>query len=146
MEEKEIRTHATMALEGESLQEVLMVQEDRWKEIHRLHEDGRVSIAEIGRRFDLDRKTVRRCLREDAWRPYQRALRGDTLLADHAEYLRERAAEVQYSAQVLFQEVKNQGYTGSYETVKRFVRPLRDAEKVAERATVRFETAVSFRA
>jgi transposase len=31
-------------------------------------------------------------------------------------------------------------YRGSYETVKRFVRPLRAAEQAAERATVRFET------
>ena len=32
------------------------------------------------------------------------------------------------------------GYRGSYETVKRFVRPLRAVEEAAERATVRFET------
>src|SRR5207247_978169 len=31
-------------------------------------------------------------------------------------------------------------YRGSYETVKRFVRPLRAAEQATERATVRFET------
>jgi hypothetical protein len=31
-------------------------------------------------------------------------------------------------------------YQGSYETVKRFVRPLRAAEQAAERAAVRFET------
>ena len=33
-------------------------------------------------------------------------MRADTLLASHAEYLRRRAAEVGYSAQVLFQELR----------------------------------------
>ena len=50
----------------------------------------------------------------------------DRLLSPHAEYLRRRAAEVGYSAQVLFQELRRQEYRGSYETVKRFVRPLRE--------------------
>jgi len=65
---------------------------------------------------------------------------GSGLLAENAEYLRERAAEVCHSAQVLYQEIRQRGYKGSYETVKRFVRPLRDALELAERATWRFET------
>ena len=52
----------------------------------------------------------------------------------------ERAPQVSYSAQVLFQELKAKGYAGSYDTVKRFVQPLRTAETLAERASVRFET------
>ena len=98
-----------------------MVQEDRWREIHRMARDEQLPIAEIARRLDLDRKTVRRCLRQPAWRPYQRAARTDTLLAEHADFLRERAPCVGYSAQVLFQELKDKGYGGSYDTVKRFV-------------------------
>ena len=48
---------------------------------------------------------------------------------------------MQYSAAILFQELRRERrYQGSYETVKRFVRPLRSAEQAAERATVRFET------
>ena len=50
---------------------------------------------------------------------------GGQLLASESEYLRRRAAEVGYSAQVLFQELRRREYRGSYETVKRFVRPLR---------------------
>ena len=59
---------------------------------------------------------MRRCLRQREWKPYQRAPRVDTLLATHAEYLRGRAAEVGYSAQVLFQELRRREYCGSYET------------------------------
>jgi transposase len=48
---------------------------------------------------------------------------------------------VQYSARILFQELQKQHhYTGSYDTVRRFVHPLRSALMIAEQATMRFET------
>jgi transposase len=140
MEEAVVREAGTMAPEACRLEEERMVQEDRWREIHRMAREEQLPIAEIARRLDLDRKTVRRCLKQAAWRRYQREARTDTLLAEHAEFLRERAPKVGYSAQVLFQELKGKGYPGSYDTVKRFVQPLRAVDAVAERASVRFET------
>ncbi|HKA29308.1 MAG TPA: IS21 family transposase [Candidatus Binatia bacterium] len=121
-------------------EEVPMVRQERWEEVRRLRVQDGVSIAEIARRLDLDRKTVRRCLRATEWKGYWRPSRPDTLLATHAEYLRERAPRVGFSAQVLFQELRQRGYAGSYDTVKLFVQPLRAAELSAERAMVRFET------
>jgi len=118
-----------------------MVREDCWREVHRLFHGERRSKSEIARQLQLDRKTVRGILDEAAWQPYTRAGRSDTLLGEHARFLHARAPEVQYSARILFQELRQaHGYRGSYETVKRFVRPLRTAEQAAERATVRFET------
>ncbi len=140
MEDVDVRDHGMMGREGWALGEESMIQEERWREIHRLSGEEKQSIAEIARRLDLDRKTVRRCLRQERWQPYGRASRADTLLAAHGEYLRERAAEVRYSAQVLFQELRRKGYRGGYDTVRRFVQPLRAAEALAERASVRFET------
>ena len=140
MEEAVEREAGTMAPEACRLEEERMVQEDRWREIHRMAREEQLPIAEIARRLDLDRKTVRRCLKQEAWQPYQRPARTDTLLAEHADFLRERAPQVGYSAQVLWQELRARGFTGSYPTVKRFVRPLRAVEALAERASVRFET------
>jgi transposase len=140
MEEVVEREAGTMVPEARRLEEERMVQEDRWREIHRMAREEQLPIAEISRRLDLDRKTVRRCLKQPQWQPYQRAARTDTLLAEHADFLRARAPKVSYSAQVLFQELKGKGYTGSYDTVKRFVQPLREVEALAERASVRFET------
>jgi transposase len=88
----------TVDPEGKTLGEVAMVGQERWQEIHRLFREARVPIAEISRRLDLDRKTVRRCLWRATWHPYIRPARADTLLAAHAEWLRERAPQVQYSA------------------------------------------------
>jgi transposase len=130
----------TIGAEVTLCEEVPMVRRERWEEIRRLWVSERVPIAEIARRLDLDRKTVRRCLRDTAWQPYHRPARPETLLTPHAQYLRERAEQVDYSAQILLQELRQRGYQGSYETVKLFVRPLRALRLAAERALVRFET------
>ena len=117
-----------------------MVRQERWAELRRLWQQERVPIAELARRFELDRKTVRRCVRGLTWRPYQRPASTTTLLATHAATLRARAPQVRYSAQILFQELRQQGYTGSYQTVKRFVRPLRRAQQLADGTLTRYET------
>jgi ActR/RegA family two-component response regulator len=40
-----------------------MIGADRWAEIRRLDTEEHQSISAIARRLDLDRKTVRRCIR-----------------------------------------------------------------------------------
>ncbi len=118
-----------------------MIREALWQEIHRLFSAERWSKMAIAQALDLDRKTVRSCLAQAAWTPYARTAMTDTLLSAHRAFLEQRAPAVGYSAQVLYQELTQQhGYTGGYDTVKRFVRPLREAEELAARATVRFET------
>jgi transposase len=134
------RITATIGPEVIRPEEVPMVRQERWEELRRLWQQERVPIAELARRFELDRKTVRRCLRDTTWRPYQRPGPADTLLTPHAEYLQARAPKVRYSAQVLFQELRRQGYRGGYDTVRRFVRPLRTARLLAESTVTRFET------
>jgi transposase len=134
------REAGTIGPEVIPLGEVPMVRQERWEEIRRLRVEEGVPVTELARRFELDRKTVRRCLRDTAWRPYQRPARAAPLLAPHTEYLGERAPQVGYSAQILYQELRQRGYQGSYETVKLFVRPLRAARLSAERTLVRFET------
>lgn len=130
----------TLGHEGLALVEEPMVQEERWQEVHRLYREERLAIAEIARHLELDRKTVRRSLKQAVWRPYRRPAATATRLTKFAEFVRQRAPQVGYSAQVLYQELQGRGYAGSYDTVKRFVRPLRTANALADRATERFET------
>lgn len=75
----------------DQLGEARMVDQERWAEIRRLFDEERVSISEIGRRLDVDRKTVRRSLRQVVWRPYHRAVVAETLLTAHADFVRDRA-------------------------------------------------------
>jgi transposase len=118
-----------------------MVSEQRWAEIRRLRDRERLPVSAIARRLELDRKTVRKYLRLPSWVPYRRSPAESTLLTAHAEWLRGRAPQVDYSAQVLYQELQQQRqYRGSYETVKRFVAPLRELAEQAGLCQRRFET------
>ncbi len=118
-----------------------MVGRESWDEIRRLRAVEGLSVTELSRRFDLDRKTVRRCLHGDEWRSYSRTVTRSTILAPHREFVEQRAPEVNYSARILFQELRaSHGYAGSYETVKQFVSPLRAAGASGELTQTRFET------
>src|SRR4030067_3264178 len=118
-----------------------MIRREVWEEIRRRHFREKVSIRELSRHFGVDRNTIRRCLRQEQWRPYTRASGTDTLLVPHEEFLCSRAPNVGFSRRVLYRDpVSQKGYRGSYDTVKLFVRPLRAARLLAERALVRFET------
>ena len=120
--------------------EELVVGKERWEGIERLRAAG-MTVSEIARATDLDRKTVRRCLRQREWQPYRRAPAGQTLLTAHLAWLKERAAQVNYSAQILFQELRAaRGYEGGYDTVRNAVRPLRVEAAAASLTQCRFET------
>jgi len=128
--------------ELQGLREERMIREERWADIHQARAVEHWSISRIAREFDLDRKTVRECLRQPAWKPYSREVPAETLLTKHADFLKGRAPEVRYSARILFQELQKQyQYAGGYDTVRRFVHPLRTALTIAAQATMRFETA-----
>jgi len=130
-----------MAVQTEQSGDSAMVQRERWEQIQRMFRQERRSVSAIARELGIDRKTVRRCLRSLSWQPYERAAREDTLLAAHADFLRERAPLVRYSARILHQELCSQrGFQGSYDVVKRFVAPLRALEVAAQATQTRFET------
>ncbi len=120
--------------------EAEMLGKDRWEQVRALHEVG-ITVSEIGRRLSLDRKTVRRCLSMNEWQPYRREIKPETLLDAWRPWLEARVIEVGYSAQILFQELRAKGFAGSYETVKRFVAPLRVLADRAALCQTRFETA-----
>jgi transposase len=117
-----------------------VVGKERWEELRRLHAAG-MKVARIARVADLDRKTVRRCLRQAVWQPYQRAAANQTLLSAHSTWLVERAPAVNYSARILYQELRaTRGYAGGYDTVRNAVRPLRIEAAAASLTQCRFET------
>jgi transposase len=112
-----------------------MLRLEEFMEIQKLHHDG-VSITEIGRRLALDRKTVRKYLRQ-APRAYQRKPRSWKVDVWRT-YLRERWEQGVHNAYRLFGEIQKRGYAGGYTQVKKVVRTWRSEEQ--ERAFVRFET------
>lgn len=118
-----------------------VVGQQQWEEIRARHASG-LGVSAIARELQLDRKTVRSCLRRGSWTPYQRTVVRKSSLEAHLEWLHERAPQVGYSARILHQELRMQrGFGGCYEVVKKVVRPLRAAATVASVTQLRFETA-----
>jgi len=119
--------------------EAPMLGQQQWEAIHARHAQ-RHSVAAIARELDLDRKTVRTCLRQTSWQPYQRVA-SRSLLDAHRGWLAERAPQVNYSARILWQELRAQrGFEGSYVIVRRAVAPLRLEASAAGLTQRRFET------
>lgn len=117
-----------------------MLSQDQWGAVRSLTERG-LSKKSIARQLGINVRTVRRYLRAGRREAYQRARPAQELLErDHGDYLRQRGPVVDWSAQLLFQEIVAREYAGSYESVKRWVRPLREQQRRLEAATVRFET------
>jgi len=113
---------------------------EQWTVIRQRRQAGE-TVSQIARELGLDRKTVRRCLQQEAWRPYVRQVRMSTLLDPHREWLLERAPQVRFSARILWQELHTQrNFTGCYELVKLAVRPLRSEACAASLTQRRFET------
>ena len=99
-----------------------MVRLEGFMEIQQLHHDG-VSVSEIARRLGMDRKTVRKYLRQ-APREYER--RPKSWKVDpFRSYLRERWEVGVHNATRLFVEIRKRGYDGGLTQVKTAVRPWR---------------------
>ena len=114
-----------------------MVKRELWYEVH-----SRFKLKEtkksIARSLGLSVQTVRKILKETHPSNYSRRLSGNNLLTPFEDFIRTRLPAVGYCAQAIYEELNEKGYTGSYDTVKVYVRPLR--EEAQRTATVRFET------
>ena len=116
----------------------MMIGVHRVLDVHDLKRQGH-SIRTIADLTGLARNTVRQILRgqhRDTRRPADRA----TKLDPFKDYLRTRRAEHPLSAVRLVEELRPMGYTGSVQTVRRFLATLDGQARRAKRLTVRFET------
>lgn len=114
-----------------------MVKTDLWHEIHSRWKLKETKKA-IARAVSLDVRTVRRVLRQETPRAYERVRKGSPLLTGFEDRIRRRVAAVGYCAQAIYEELRAQGYHGGHDVVRRFVSPLR--EEATIEATMRFET------
>jgi len=120
--------------------EMPVISKERWEDLRRWRAEGQ-TVSQMARVTGLDRKTVRSCLRKTQWLPYRRTPVAETVLSAHRAWLTERAPEVNYSARILFQELRaTRGYLGGYDTVRNAVRPLRTEAGAAALTQCRFET------
>lgn len=110
---------------------------ERWMMIRQLREQG-LTVTEVARRLEVDRKTVHKALRED--QPPAKAAPRDrpSVLDPHKDYVRGRLQEYNLSAVRLLEELREKGYAGGYSILKEFVSEIKDRQTL--KAVVRFET------
>ena len=120
------------------LKEGRMLTAEGFQAIQALKREG-LKKKKVARILGLDPKTVRRYWKKSRWEKQTRGGR-ESALVPFRGHLLKRAPETDYSAMVLFIELRNRGYQGGYTAVKDFVRPLREERRRTEEATIRFET------
>lgn len=116
-----------------------MLSQDQWSDIRLMAKSGK-PIKQIAREVGASKNTIKRIIRSEMRRPYQRTALKPSLLEEYMPFLLERAPGVYFNATILFRELQDRGYTGSYSTVKTAVKPLRDTFFQAQTASIRFET------
>lgn len=111
---------------------------EEWMNIKELHQQGH-SIRAIAQMTGVARNTVRGILRQKAPQPFQKPERPSCLDA-YKPYLRQREQTACLSAVRLLQEIRPQGYTGSVDVLRRFLKSVREQSQHSAKMTVRFET------
>jgi hypothetical protein len=100
---------------------------ERYAEIHGRLEAGE-SLSAISRATGLDRKTVQRFARAgSAGELLSKATSRESKLDQFTPYLHQRWNQGVTDAAALHAELRERGWTGSEQTVRRYVRPFRQA-------------------
>jgi transposase len=114
-----------------------MITEEAFMDIVALHRQGH-SIRFIAKKLGMHRNTVKKFIEGRRFPAYDRSKRGITILAPFVRLILDWLSQDDYRASWVFERLKQIGYGGSYETVKKFVRPIK--EQQARISYARFET------
>jgi transposase len=114
-----------------------MITKEAFMDIIALHRQGH-SMRFIARKLGLHRKTVKKYIAGKGFPEYRHSGRKPSILAPFARIIQDWLNQDNYRASWIFQRLKSIGYTGGYDTVKNFVRPVK--EQQVRIAYIRFET------
>jgi len=114
-----------------------MLFKETWMEIRQLYQQG-LSLSEIARQLKIDRKTVRKYAQHIIQPSYPKRPAIRSLLDPYKDYLENRLAQYDLSAHRLFQEIKQQGYSGCYSGLAASISQIK--KDYRQQAVLRFET------
>lgn len=106
-------------------------------EIRADHQKG-LSYSEIGRKYNIDRRTAKKYAESDSRPEYVLTDSKPSKLDPYKAQIMMWLEEAPYSAMRIWEKVREQGFEGGYTVVKQYVRGKK--EQLNEQATVRFET------
>lgn len=114
-----------------------MISMEVFMDIFSLRNQG-FSIRTIAKKLGIHRKTVMKYLETTAFPDCRKTYQRVSVLEPYHQVIQDFLDEDDYKATWIFQRLKNLGFTGSYETVKRYVGTIK--EQKTRIAYIRFET------
>ncbi len=99
----------------------------RYQQVVELNRQG-LATKEIARRLGMSDRTVRDWLKQGAFPEAQKRRKKQSSFEPFAPYVLKRWQDGEHNGLVLWQEIKNQGYTGTDRSVYRYLKTLRQAE------------------
>ena len=110
---------------------------EHWMDIRSDRLKG-MSYTEIGRRYHIDPRTAKRYAESDTRPEYVLSEPKPSKLDPYKEQITVWLEEAPYSAERIFEKIREHGFTGGHSIVREFVHHKK--EQFDEKATVRFET------
>lgn len=108
-----------------------MLAESEWATIRSLKDQG-WSINKIAQYLGRHRNTVRHYARAPQPPCYPKRASKGSILDPFEEYLQERMPEVDYNCVILLDEIREQGYSGSIRTLRRYATSFRKRKILPE--------------
>jgi transposase len=97
-----------------------------------------MSYTEIGRKYHIDPRTAKKYAQSDTRPEYVLSTPKPSKLDPYKEQIAVWLEEAPYSAERIYEKIREHGFTGGHSIVKDYVRGKK--EQLDEKATVRFET------
>lgn len=107
-----------------------MIDYETFCKIRDLHDRDGLKCSQIAEKLGMDSRTVRKWLDEKSYRP-RVSTPQDTIITPFKQEINRMLEKHPYTATQIFQQLQEQGYKGSYTTVKRFVNKVRPKRSTA---------------
>ena len=107
-----------------------MIDYETFSRIKHLHLQKGLTAMQIARELALDERTVKLWLAAKQFLPVNRSVR-PSKLDPFKETVVKMIESYQYTAQQVYQRIQEEGFTGGYTVVKKFVRKVRPKRKKA---------------
>jgi transposase len=114
-----------------------MIDTEVFMDILAFHRQGH-SMRWIAKKLGIHRNTVKKYITQKTRPRYRKQKRRESILSPYHQMIRDWLDQDDFRATWIFDKLKSLGYSGGYDTVRYFVRDIK--EQKAQLAYIRFET------
>jgi transposase len=107
-----------------------VIDYDTFARIRHLHDQKGLTATQIARELGHDERTVKRCLAAKQFQP-RKSVRRPSVLDAFKSTVVKMVETYPYSAQQVYQRIREEGFTGGYTVVKNLVRKIRPKKEKA---------------